>query len=562
MPDASLAKLVRDTVAEFIPGGEAKPLWLLDETFSMAWPDSKVFSQPDYHFLDFVDAPVMYFLLCGQRNLRALLPLIDRILLVHAPLPEYDASSDATENNGNPDLFCQLPELAKAGFVPIEPGQPAFAGWCEILQRPSAAALIAGLMDQGDCDLHLHTNKSDGTDSPEQLVDRVLDSGLRAFAITDHDNLAALEPARAWLEKRCANENCRPIFVPGVELSIDDQRELHLLGYFPRGGTEIIEGFLIGQRQARRERNRKMIRKLQKMGYKIAFKDLEASGEGTVGRLQAALILRDRGYFATIPDAFNKLLGYGRPAYFERSRQSPAEAIWLIRKAGGVAVLAHPGLYGWCSGRAVVAGNLLIRLEKLKQLGLQGVEAFHGEAPAACQLEISAAARVVGLIRTGGSDDHGINKEHAHLFTKGTHWLACPEILVTAALVNGPPRGGQPTWLLARRSSPGSGNGCWEFPGGKVEPGETAAEALRREIKEELSVSATIADRLMVLTYAYPERRVILIGMETRLENENWQLSVHDDIRYATAQEALGLNLLPADVLFFEAMLGQAEPAN
>lgn len=497
-------------------------------------------------------------MLCGQHNLRVLLPLTDRILLIHLPLPEADAGSDMAESNANPDYFCRLAELARAGFAPAETLQPAPAARFGILQRPSAASLIAGLMEQGDCDLHLHTNKSDGTDSPEQLVDRVLASGLRAFAITDHDNLAALEPARVWLENRSTGDGSLPVFVPGVELSIDDQRELHLLGYFPRGGTEIIEEFLIGQRQSRRERNRKMIRKLQKMGYTIEFKDLEASGEGTVGRLQAALILRDRGYFASIPEAFNKLLGYGRPAYFERSRQSPAEAIWLIRKAGGVAVLAHPGLYGWCSGQAVVAGNLLARLEKLKQLGLQGVEAFHGEAPAACQQEISAAARVLGLIRTGGSDDHGINKEHAHLFTKGTRWLDGTEILVTAALISGPPREGQPTWLLARRSSPGSGNGCWEFPGGKVEPGETAAEALKREIEEELAVPATIGDRLMVLTYAYPERRVILIGLETRLENENWQLSVHDDIRYATAREALGLNLLPADVLFFEAMLEQA----
>lgn len=558
MPDASRSRLVRETVAEFYPAGAAKPRWLLDPTVPAGWPDSCSFSQPDSSFLGWVDAPEMYFLLCGQHNLRVLLPLADRILLIHLPSTEDDAGSDAAESNGNPDYFCHLAELARAGFSPADALQPATSARSGILQRPSAASLIAGLMEQGDCDLHLHTNKSDGADSPEQLVDRVLASGLRAFAITDHDNLAALEPARVWLENRNTGDGRLPVFVPGVELSIDDQRELHLLGYFPRGGIEIIEEFLIGQRQSRRERNRKMIRKLQKMGYTIEFKDLEASGEGTVGRLQAALILRDRGYFASIPEAFNKLLGYGRPAYFERSRQSPAEAIWLIRKAGGVAVLAHPGLYGWCSGQAVIAGNLLARLEKLKQLGLQGVEAFHGEAPAACQQEISAAARVLGLIRTGGSDDHGINKEHAHLFTKGTHWLAGPEILVTAALISGPPRDGQPTWLLARRSSPGSGNGCWEFPGGKVEPGETAAEALKREIEEELSVPATIGDRLMVLTYAYPERRVILIGLETRLENENWQLSVHDDIRYATAREALGLNLLPADVLFFEAMLEQA----
>ncbi len=373
------------------------------------------------------------------------------------------------------------------------------------------------------------------------------EAGLAAFAITDHDTLAGIPEAREAMAKQSMR------LIPGIELSVDDGgRELHVLGYFPAGSLDPVEQFLAGQRKSRRQRNREILRKLADMGYQLDADRFKTDSQGTIGRLHIALELIHQGYFKSTDDAFKSLLGEGQPAYIRRSRPSPAEAFWMIRKSGGVAVLAHPDQYGWCSGRAVVSERLLTHLERLQKLGLQGVEAFHGEASAAIRLEVSAAARALGLLRTAGSDSHGSNKPHDRLYSGSDHWIDPAEILVVAALVSGTTAGGQRTWLLTRRSSPGTWQGYWELPGGKVEPGESPEQALIREIKEELSLKSVIASRHCVLSFDYPDRRVVLICYETILEQKTWQLSVHDKARFMTADEALESRLLPADILLFQ----------
>lgn len=505
--------------------------------------------QIDRSILKLLDSPVNTWLLCSRATLLGLLPQIDRLAVLDCENMAIELPEDQW-----------LPELANPESLDFKgcnvPGTPANV-FC--WTRAANLEVIAGLTAAGDCDLHLHTNCSDGSDTPQELVDRVLGSGLTAFAITDHDNLAGLAPARQWLDKRLDGSGSQVRFVPGVELSVQEDRELHLLGLFPRGGTEVIEQYLTVQRQTRNIRNQQMIKRLQELGYAISQDDFDSSGDGTLGRLQVAILLRDQGYFPSIDKAFEELLVYGRPAYVERHKPTAAEAIWLIRKAGGVAVLAHPALYRWCSGQPLVSARLLEQLEKLQSAGLQGVEAFHGEASAALQSEISAAACALGLIRTCGSDDHGSNKATILLYGKGTRFLSEPEILVVAALISGPPNSGQPTWLLTRRSTPGSGFGFWELPGGKVEPDEKPAAALERELSEELGVIAEVGRRLHVLSYQYPQQRVILITYQTSFKEKTWQLSVHDDARFVTAKEALKMNLLPADVLLFEDLLKSAE---
>jgi len=518
--------------------------WITDLACAALWPDAETCGQPGPAILEWIDSTRDTWLLASTSSLRFLLPQIDRLIICKIDQSNTQADDQQlSELNNLTDL-----EFVKSDLTGLIPDT---VFW----RRPACAEIIAELTSVGNCDLHLHTNRSDGADSPEELVERVIKAGLDAFAITDHDNLAALEPASQYLTLRTEETGRKVMFIPGVELAIESGRELHLLAYFPRGGHEVIVRFLEQQQQTRRERNVKMIRILQDLGYSISMADFEADGEGTIGRLQAALILRDRGHFNSVDEAFAQLLSPGKPGYIDRQRPSAAEAIWLIRQAGGVAVLAHPADYGWCDGRPIVGPFLLSQLEALKKAGLQGVEAFHGEAQQVHQLEISAAARALGLIRTAGSDDHGANKEHAHLYVCGSQWLEPGEIMVVAALIAGPQRNGQSTWLVTRRSTPGTGYGQWELPGGKVEPGESPADALVRELQEELGINARVGRRRHVLTYKYPARRVILISYEVESEEKTWQLSVHDEARFVTAAEALTMSLLPADFYLFDDLM-------
>ncbi|MEA4890457.1 MAG: NUDIX domain-containing protein [Clostridiaceae bacterium] len=417
-----------------------------------------------------------------------------------------------------------------------------------------AAIWLQRRLDTGGCDLHLHTSHSDGSDTPEQTVDRALSAGLRTIAITDHDNMSAYPDALKYLQAcLLPAEEPRPVLIAGVELSVDDNGfELHLLGYFPFGGMERIERFLAEQQELRRQRNRQMIQRLQGLGYAISQDEFDAGGQGSAGRLQAAVLLCRKGYFQDIGQVFEQLLGMDKPGYVERPRPSVNDAIQLIREAGGVTVLAHPALYGWCGGRPFVSSRLLAKLTRLRAAGLQGVEAYHGEASRDEQQEVAAAGLVIGLINTAGSDDHGLNKKKRLMYSGSCQWTDRPVFLVAAALCPGPDRNGKATWLLGRRRTQGKLDGFWELPGGKVEPGETPAGALQREMSEEMAVQAKIGSIRLVLIHNDPEKQVILVLIDTQIGSQAIAQNAHDQFCYATAEEALALNLLPADALLIQ----------
>ena len=425
--------------------------------------------------------------------------------------------------------------------------------------RNSVMQIIHNAMQTGGCDLHLHTHHSDGSNSTHQLVDRIIESGLHVFSITDHDTMAAIKEAQAYLDSLSLSKLQKPLLIPGVELSVEmDGFERHLLGYFSPGQVNPLEDYLQLQRAVRQDRNRRMIVKLQEIGYPITYDELEESGLDSTGRVQAAILLRDNGYVNSIQEAFDQLLGEGKPAYVSRERPDIGSAIDAIQRAGGVAVLAHPAQYGWCSGHTVVSHKLLKALTKLRSLGLDGVEVYHGETSPAAQLQIEAAGFALQLLMTAGSDDHGINKSRQLLYQATSHWPDRNIMVVVGALNTRKNAAGNQEYLLFQRQAHGRHAGLWELPGGKVEQGETPEEALTRELKEELGLTVKPGLLQTVLYHDYPNERVILLVYDTHFDENAITLHAHQQKMWISSEHVPKWPLLPADQVLFD-MINQKD---
>ncbi|HPZ42431.1 MAG TPA: PHP domain-containing protein [Bacillota bacterium] len=241
-------------------------------------------------------------------------------------------------------------------------------------------------------DLHIHTTYSDGLDPPEKIVSLAKSAGLGAIAITDHDTLDGIIPA----VKAGKEQNLEVI--PGIEVSSEyGGEEIHILGYLIRLNHEELLDKLSLFRENRIDRIKKMIQKLRNLGFEVDLnRVLQISGSGSLGRPHLAAALLETGAVKSTAEAFNLYIGAGRPAYVPRYKLTPAEAIQLIHSAGGVPVLAHPGL-----------NRSLQLLGELKAAGLAGLEAYHPahtREQAACLVRLAEAN---DLIVTGGSDYHG-----------------------------------------------------------------------------------------------------------------------------------------------------------
>ena len=250
-------------------------------------------------------------------------------------------------------------------------------------------------MEKEYADLHIHTNESDSTFSPEEVVRYASQCNLKAIAITDHDSVAAIIPA-----KRCAAEYGIEI-IPGVELTayINDF-EIHILAYYLNYGEKWFLNKLDLLKKARLVRAQQIVRKLNKAGIGIDISDVTAlSGNGAVGRMHIARVLVEKKRVPAIPDAFRRYIGKGRIAYVQKWTFSPGEIIDLISAVGGVSVLAHPNIMG--------QDKIISTLAKK---GLQGLEVYHSNhSPQEVKKYISLA-REYGLLVTGGSDCHGMGK--------------------------------------------------------------------------------------------------------------------------------------------------------
>lgn len=248
-------------------------------------------------------------------------------------------------------------------------------------------------------DLHVHSYFSDGTFSPERIVEEAISSGLSCISITDHDSVSAIDPARLSAGQRLE-------IIPGVELTAEARgTEIHMLGYLFDHTYEPFLKMLKEMQEVRQRRIHEMCRKLA--GLKLPVEPQEVfdiADKGSVGRLHVARVLAKKGYVGNINEAFNRLIGDKGPAYVSKFKMSPKQAVEWIRRAGGIPVLAHPYL--------LPQGFLI---EDFVKAGIMGIEVFYSEHSDFQQTEFLKMAEKYHLLVTGGSDCHGEAKQEAKM---------------------------------------------------------------------------------------------------------------------------------------------------
>jgi len=239
-------------------------------------------------------------------------------------------------------------------------------------------------------DLHLHTTASDGQFSPSELVARALGRNLRVIAITDHDTTEGIDEA---LE---AARDTGLEVIPGVEISCDvPHEEVHLLGYYFDHHHPALQGKLRAMRDARLQRAKGMVAKLAALGLPLPWEVVaELAGDGSVGRPHIAQAMLKMGYVASTSEAFDLYIGRNGPAYVERYKLSPSDAVSLVKEVLGLPVLAHPL-------------KVTHFLPALVERGLVGLEVYYNRYSAEEIRGLADLARKFDLIPTGGSDFHG-----------------------------------------------------------------------------------------------------------------------------------------------------------
>jgi hypothetical protein len=251
-------------------------------------------------------------------------------------------------------------------------------------------------------DLHLHTTFSDGRLTPTKLVELCADRGLRVISISDHDSTEGLAEA---LE--AAGRFPQLTVIPGIELSTDvPGSEIHVLGYFVDYESPVFQNTLTRFREGRQERARKMVEKLGDMGVNVSWERVqELSGGGAIGRPHVAQAMVEAGYIEFPRDAFDKYIGRNGPAYVERVKLTPADAVRVLADNGALPVMAHPTYSESKSGRDE-AGSLTDTLQELKEAGLVGMEVYYGDYTPEQVDRLAGLATDFGLVPCGGSDYH------------------------------------------------------------------------------------------------------------------------------------------------------------
>ena len=244
-------------------------------------------------------------------------------------------------------------------------------------------------------DLHVHSTASDGKFSPEAIIGKAAELGLKVISLTDHDSIDGIIPAL-----KAVKTYPGLTFIPGVEISTDmPDGEAHVLGYFIDYTSTELGSTLERFRNSRLRRAQGMVARLGDLGIDIDWSRVqEIAGDGAIGRPHIAQAMLEKGYITSFKEAFDKYIGHGGPAYVEREKMMPEEAVALIVRSRGLPVLAHPF--------TVKEPETLVI--KLKTAGLVGIEAYYKDNTAAeteATLDLATRYR---LIATGGSDFHGI----------------------------------------------------------------------------------------------------------------------------------------------------------
>jgi len=265
-------------------------------------------------------------------------------------------------------------------------------------------------------DLHSHTNESDGTCSPGQLLEEAVRAGVDVLGITDHDTFAGYDQARALRAPA-------PALICGIELSTKlHGKSVHLLGYFLDADAPAeFRHWVLDLQASRRERNVRLVARLRELGFDITLEEAEARGRGMTGRPHFAQIMVEKGYVANLRQAFDDYLDESAKGYVWRREPQFAEGVARIRQAGGIASLAHP---------VRVNGDVPALMPELCDAGLNALEAYHSDhGPKETEMYLGLA-RQYGLLVTGGSDFHGAVKPDVQLGTGCEGNLKVPDNLL------------------------------------------------------------------------------------------------------------------------------------
>ncbi len=256
-------------------------------------------------------------------------------------------------------------------------------------------------------DLHVHSNKSDGSYSPSDLVSYAVEKKLVAFALTDHDTVAGLDEAISFA--KASAPDCEVI--PGIELSTEyEKRDIHILGLYIDYKNDTFLHYLTAFQNSRELRNEKMCIKLNEYGIDISMIKLrERFPDSVVTRGLYAKYMFETKQIKNMQEAFDRYIGDRGPCFVPREKVTPEQAIKLILSAGGIAVLAHPILYHM-SNRKLDAF-----VSQLKEAGLSGIEAIYTTYAASDEREMKRLAIKYNLFITGGSDFHGTTKPNTDL---------------------------------------------------------------------------------------------------------------------------------------------------